>query len=338
MQKKDCDFKALNAISEKYGISKLNIESTSVYVCKDKEWREEPASMKISGDINPGNEKNIQPFKEEINTILKGLSGEKEYDINPNYIGTKFPAILGITPVMTPDGKPQDVAPKEGEVTFIDFWATWCGPCQGPMGHNQEMLVKNPDWNGKVRIIGVSIDDSIETPRKRVNDRKWTKVEHYNSPGGWGAPVCGQFNIHSIPFGVLVDAKGIVQRTGNPGMMELDKLIPKLLKGETLPAQGGDEESSGTIKDPTLNYEKCKIEFPAFFKKIEDLTKPFSDLLIAGVFVKSLKGDSLAEKDAFLLIRFTVNAKTKDAAEKLKEAIKKEYDSKIVLRIQERQG
>jgi thiol-disulfide isomerase/thioredoxin len=43
-------------------------------------------------------------------------------------------------------------------VILIDFWATWCPPCQKPMAHNQEMLEHHKsDWS-KVRIIGMSID------------------------------------------------------------------------------------------------------------------------------------------------------------------------------------
>ena len=53
------------------------------------------------------------------------------------------------------------LAHKEGEVLLVDVWATWCPPCQKPMAHNQEMLVKNEErWKDKVKIVGVSVDDS----------------------------------------------------------------------------------------------------------------------------------------------------------------------------------
>lgn len=39
------------------------------------------------------------------------------------------------------------------------------------------MLEKN-NWGDKVRIVGVSVDEEIEDVRKRVETRKWDKVEH----------------------------------------------------------------------------------------------------------------------------------------------------------------
>jgi len=53
---------------------------------------------------------------------------------------------------------------KEGEVLLVDVWATWCGPCQKPMQHNQDMLAKNKEkWGNKVRIIGLSVDEEKQT-------------------------------------------------------------------------------------------------------------------------------------------------------------------------------
>ena len=75
----------------------------------------------------------------------------------------------------------KEITHNEGEVILVDFWATWCPPCQKPMAHNQEMLEKRKDdWAGKVRIIGVSIDQSKEKMVEHVNNKGWTAVEHYH--------------------------------------------------------------------------------------------------------------------------------------------------------------
>lgn len=48
------------------------------------------------------------------------------------------------------------------------------------------MLDENKEkWGDKVRIIGVSLDDNVESVRNRVNEKKWLSVEHYQIEGGW---------------------------------------------------------------------------------------------------------------------------------------------------------
>lgn len=48
------------------------------------------------------------------------------------------------------------------------------------MQHNQDMIIKNEKlWDGKVRIVGLSMDESIEDAKNRVSERKWDKIEHY---------------------------------------------------------------------------------------------------------------------------------------------------------------
>ena len=126
------------------------------------------------------------------------------------------------------DKTTHNVKHNAGEVILIDFWATWCPPCQRPMAHNQEMLVKNAaSWGTKVRIIGISLDDSTETVDAHVKSKGWTTVEHY-----WDGPsgASDKWGIQGIPNCALVGKDGKITWRGHPGSVDLEAKINEELR------------------------------------------------------------------------------------------------------------
>ena len=56
----------------------------------------------------------------------------------------------------------EEVLNAEGPV-LVDYWASWCGPCK-MIAPILEDLAK--EYDGKLRIAKLNIDDNPETPKK----------------------------------------------------------------------------------------------------------------------------------------------------------------------------
>lgn len=119
----------------------------------------------------------------KVNKELKEIIGQVE-GITVEIVaklgaGDKYMTICDLEKVGEKD-VPVSLEHKEGEVWLLDFWATWCPPCQAPMAHNQKMLEDNDEkWGPNLRIIGVSIDKDQDMVKAHVEMKGWGKVEHF---------------------------------------------------------------------------------------------------------------------------------------------------------------
>jgi len=61
------------------------------------------------------------------------------------------------------DGNFEEEIVKADIPAMVDFWAEWCGPCK-TVGPVVEELAK--EYEGKVKIAKMNVDENRETPAK----------------------------------------------------------------------------------------------------------------------------------------------------------------------------
>ena len=107
-----------------------------------------------------------------------------------------------------------------------------------------------------MRIIGVSIDQTVEAVIKHVKAKGWGRVEHYHKAGSGADEIYG---VRGVPHIVIIDTKGMIAFAGHPASRKnLEDDIETLLKGEKLKdvSSGGDEEE----EDSSAAFKKTPID------------------------------------------------------------------------------
>lgn len=166
-------------------------------------------------------------YAEEINKTcsdyMKGRETAAKGDEKP--AGTESFTMTGL------DGKKISLDDFKGKVVYIDFWASWCGPCRQQFPFSKELHSKFTEKElKKIVFLYISIDANEEGWRNAIKQNELEGVQGL-SPGNWSSEACKYFKINSIPRYMIMNKKGNIvdinaKRPADPSLFdELKKLL-----------------------------------------------------------------------------------------------------------------
>lgn len=197
-------------------------------------------AQRINGSLRDGK---ANPVKEQYEMFLTEkreqypdivAAMEKNYAVAESLMpGQPAPALT----LKNLEGKDVSLSDFEGKVVYVDFWASWCGPCMAEVPHAKKLKEALKDEKDVV-FLYISIDDT-EDPWKKAVEAKELKGVHVISKS-WRGEAPKKYSVHGIPRYYLINRDGTIANNDAPRPSSGEVLINEIksaLQGKVI--QGG---------------------------------------------------------------------------------------------------
>ena len=125
-------------------------------------------------------------------------------------------------------GNTVDIRSFRGSPVIVNFWASWCGPCQAEMPEFEEAY---QEYGDDIVFMMVNLTDGLSDTRESADaviaEGGYTFPVYYDTTG----EAANAYGISAIPVTIFIDSHGklVYQKTGMMDGEELQAWIDTLL-------------------------------------------------------------------------------------------------------------
>jgi peroxiredoxin len=105
-------------------------------------------------------------------------------------------------------GKKVSLSDFKGKIVYLDFWATWCGPCVGEIAASKK-LNKKFEGNPNIAFVNISFDHEVDKWQKMVKAKNMLGTQLI-SERGKESDVLKNYEVVSIPRFIIIDKNGMI--------------------------------------------------------------------------------------------------------------------------------
>ena len=173
----------------------------------------------------------LMMFSGKLNTISNYMS-PSQGQVSTNQAENSDDSVNYGNALLNQDDKPISLADYHGKVVFLNFWATWCPPCQREMPEIQKLSEKYQN-SEDIAILTVVMPGGQEMDAAGI--KKFSKEKGFTMPVIFDdGRLSSSFQITSLPTTYMFDRDGNVYGSvvGQLSSDMMENIIDRTLKGK----------------------------------------------------------------------------------------------------------